>query len=150
MRLAIANSTAYCPPEILVRWLSGRKQRFAKAPYLSKGTEGSNPSLTASSTIFVNSAASLAPACRAPEIRMPFDRWGAERMGSKRSSQAGANAKRWIIPPSPPVSKFGTRLAYATFSAYMNRRFELVRLPLPPKPPRRGGNVYKRATLLQH
>src|SRR6266496_6285816 len=32
---------------ILVRWLSGRKQRFAKAPYLSKGTEGSNPSLTA-------------------------------------------------------------------------------------------------------
>src|SRR5947208_5907848 len=46
MRLAIANSTAYCPPEILVRWLSGRKQRFAKAPYLSKGTEGSNPSLT--------------------------------------------------------------------------------------------------------
>src|SRR3981189_940156 len=47
MRLAIANSTAYCPPEILVKWLSGRKQRFAKAPYLSKGTEGSNPSLTA-------------------------------------------------------------------------------------------------------
>src|SRR5947207_2886779 len=32
---------------ILVRWLSGRKQRFAKAPYLSKGTEGSIPSLTA-------------------------------------------------------------------------------------------------------
>src|SRR5438105_15779191 len=31
--LAIANSAAYCPPEILVRWLSGRKQRFAKAPY---------------------------------------------------------------------------------------------------------------------
>ena len=30
-----------------MRWLSGRKQRFAKAPYLSKGTEGSNPSLTA-------------------------------------------------------------------------------------------------------
>src|ERR1700731_3545059 len=47
MELAIANSAAYCPPEILVRWLSGRKQRFAKAPYLSKGTEGSNPSLTA-------------------------------------------------------------------------------------------------------
>jgi hypothetical protein len=53
MELAIVNSTAYCPPEcqsgsdFLVRWLSGRKQRFAKAPYLSKGTEGSNPSLTA-------------------------------------------------------------------------------------------------------
>src|SRR2546421_43167 len=36
MQLAIANSTAYCPPEILVRWLSGRKQRFAKAPYLKR------------------------------------------------------------------------------------------------------------------
>src|SRR2546423_12952369 len=50
------SSTSYCPPcravasakadAHLVRWLSGRKQRFAKAPYLSKGTEGSNPSLT--------------------------------------------------------------------------------------------------------
>jgi hypothetical protein len=34
------------PPQILVRWLSGRKRRFAKALYLLSGTEGSNPSLT--------------------------------------------------------------------------------------------------------
>jgi hypothetical protein len=33
-------------PQILVRWLSGRKRRFAKALYLLSGTEGSNPSLT--------------------------------------------------------------------------------------------------------
>ena len=36
------------PPQILVRWLSGRKRRFAKALYSLSGTEGSNPSLTAS------------------------------------------------------------------------------------------------------
>ena len=34
-------------PQILVRWLSGRKRRFAKALYSLSGTEGSNPSLTA-------------------------------------------------------------------------------------------------------
>src|SRR3954470_19416067 len=44
--LAILVSSTYSRLP-LVRWLSGRKQRFAKAPYLSKGTEGSNPSLTA-------------------------------------------------------------------------------------------------------
>ena len=31
----------------LVRWLSGRKRRFAKALYPLKGTQGSNPCLTA-------------------------------------------------------------------------------------------------------
>ena len=44
---------------ILVRWLSGRKQRFAKAPYLSKGTEGSNPSLTALKVMAVRLACAL-------------------------------------------------------------------------------------------
>ena len=31
----------------MVRWLSGRKRRFAKALYPLKGTQGSNPCLTA-------------------------------------------------------------------------------------------------------
>jgi hypothetical protein len=81
MELAIANSAAYCPPEILVRWLSGRKQRFAKAPYLSKGTEGSNPSLTA--MLHVRKSMIPVNIARVPltEIRTLFDRWGALRAG---------------------------------------------------------------------
>src|SRR5205085_3928129 len=43
---AIFSQLCQSGSDFLVRWLSGRKQRFAKAPYLSKGTEGSNPSLT--------------------------------------------------------------------------------------------------------
>ena len=36
------------PAEKMVRWLSGRKRRFAKALYPLKGTQGSNPCLTVS------------------------------------------------------------------------------------------------------
>src|SRR5205809_6031525 len=75
--LAIANSEAYCPPEILVRWLSGRKQRFAKAPYLKR-----------------------VPRVRIPPSPRPCWR---EREIHKRAPLSDALAG-CVIPPSPPLT----------------------------------------------
>src|SRR5438093_9325348 len=105
MLLATGNCSSYSCT-LLVRWLSGRKQRFAKAPYLSKGTEGSNPSLTAISR---DSNFTLAlPILLSGHVG---DENGVRLVGREAhglnpaiaGSNSGANAKRWIIPPSPPL-----------------------------------------------
>ena len=48
-----------------VRWLSGRKRRFAKALYPLKGTQGSNPCLTALSSAPTNSNGVCSGCCDA-------------------------------------------------------------------------------------
>jgi hypothetical protein len=81
MQLAIANFAAYCPPEILVRWLSGRKQRFAKAPYLKRVPRVRIPPSPPRFTFSKIDDSDKHRARSNNGDENLFDRWGAERMG---------------------------------------------------------------------
>src|SRR5438046_2497306 len=72
----------------LVRWLSGRKQRFAKAPYPKRVPRVRIPPSPPAPRLSKSLIPPHAQRDDMPEIRTPFDRWGAERKGKQRSSKA--------------------------------------------------------------
>src|ERR1044072_2565124 len=64
---------------LLVRWLSGRKQRFAKAPYSKRVPRVRIPPSPPAFTPTNLGTLLQALFVRALEIRTPFDWWGALR-----------------------------------------------------------------------
>src|SRR5207253_2970717 len=87
--LAIANSEAYCPPQFLVRWLSGRKQRFAKAPYLKRVPRVRIPPSPFQRLIRHTPRSRKAERVHAPEIRICSTALGSKAAGVEPTSISG-------------------------------------------------------------
>src|SRR6266404_9770653 len=79
--LAIGTYSSYSRATCLVRWLSGRKQRFAKAPYPKRVPRVRIPPSPPAYTRPPTQDVSPGPVHSRNGDENLFDRWGAKRMG---------------------------------------------------------------------